>query len=942
MIKSKITSSLFLLWLLALLPAAAQDATTPLPQDPAVTIGTLANGLTYYIRQNKEPENRVTLRLAVRAGSLQESDDQQGLAHFLEHMAFNGTTHFKKQELVDYLEKIGTRFGADLNASTWFENTVYKLQVPTDDETILNQAFLIMEDWAQGILLEPEEIEKERGVVIEEWRGDRGAMARIRDKQLPKLFHDSQYAKRLPIGLVEVLKNAPVEAFQRFYKDWYRPNLMAVVVVGDMDPAQAVRLIEKHFAQLKNPEGAPERVDFPVPSHDQTLFSINTDPELTSSTIDIYHKRPATPVLTVGDYRQNMVHSLAQSILNSRLNEASREANPPFISGYSFRTNIVSSLEAHVQGAMVRGDNFQEALFALFKEIRRAQKFGYTSTELERQKKDMLRSLEQAYKERDKTQSVYLARSYVDHFTGGDPIPGIENMRDLARKFLPSITLEEVNATSAKMADTNRAVFLSAPAKEGMVIPSEKDILTMIAKTDDIVITPYEDKVSDAPLLEEKPTPGKLVSEKKLDELNIWEWTLANGARIILKPTDFKNDEILFSAFTDGGTSLVDDGSYIPAATASMLVQQSGLGPFGAIELEKKLAGKNLSLSPSIGELGESFSGSASPEDLETMLQLLNLYFSSPRIDDDIFASITTRYASFLENRQASPEVVFGDKVSELLMGGHPRSLPFDKKALAKMDAARSLAIFKERFNNGGHFTYLLVGNFKPEEIKNLVETYLGGLPTQGEPDKWRDVGLKYTTGIHQLDVKKGLEPKASVRIIFTGDVAWSPQQRYHFLSLNQALNIRLREILREDMGGVYGVSVNGSLNRWPQQRFVGSINFGCDPSMVDSLVKAALAELDRLSREGLEETYLEKVKETQLRSFEENSRLNGFWLRNLSFYYRNGMDPNDILHYTEKVATLKAEDLRTAVGTFYSGKNRIVAVLKPDDSSAAEAPAKE
>lgn len=910
--------------------AMSEDA-KPIPVDPAVTIGKLDNGLTYYIRHNKEPENRVTLRLAVRAGSLQESEDQQGLAHFLEHMAFNGTKNFEKQELVDYLEKIGTRFGADLNASTWFESTVYKLQVPTDDEEILAKAFLIMEDWAHGVVLDPEEIEKERGVVIEEWRGDRGAMARIRDKQLPKLFYQSQYAKRLPIGKVEILQNAPAEAFQRFYNDWYRPDLMAIVVVGDMDKDQAKAMIEKHFAHIKGPENPPPYEAFPVPRHEETLFSINTDPELTSSSLDIYYKFEPTPTKTVADYRDNLLKSLNQAMINNRLDELARGANPPFISGYSFRTNMVSTLEAHVQGAMVKGDQFEEAMVALLSEVRRAKEFGFTATELERQKKEMLRSLEQAYKERDKTQSVYMARAYVDHYTSGTPIPGIENMLELAKTYLPGITLEEVNSVSAKLSDTNRAVFLSAPEKDDLKIPTEEEILAMIAKADKVEVKPYEDNVSEDPLLPNPPKPGKVVKETRIEELDITHWVFSNGAQVILKPTDFKNDEILFSGFSDGGTSLAETEDFIPAVTASMLINSSGVGAFNAIELEKKLAGKTLSISASVGELGETVGGTASPQDFEVMLQLLYLHFTEPQVEDSIFTSIITRYAPLLENRDASPATVFGDKVNELLLGGHPRSQPFDKQALAKMDAAKSLKFFKERFADGGDFTYFLVGNFEPEKIKPLLETYLGGLPSLKRNDKWRDVGMKYTKGQHDLIVEKGLEPKATVRIMYTGEEEWTPTSRYHFLSLNQALNIRLREILREDMGGVYGVGANGSFSRWPRNRFLTSINFGCDPNMVDELIKAATDELKRLGKEGFEDSYVEKVRETQLRSYEVNSRLNRFWLRNLSFYYRNDMNPLDILSYKDRVQKLTAEDLTKAVQLFYSGENRIKAVLKPE-----------
>lgn len=925
----------YLILALAAVAAWAQTPTTPLPLDPAVVHGKLDNGLTYYILPNHEPERRVVLRLVVRAGSLLEDDDQQGLAHFVEHMAFNGTTHFKKQALIDYLEKIGTRFGADLNATTSFESTVYKLQVPTDDEAILRQAFLILQDWANGVTFDPAEVDKERGVLIEEWRGNRDADARIRDKQLPVLFHDSRYAQRLPIGLVDTLQHATAETITRYYRDWYRPNLMAVVVVGDLTTERALALIKEHFAGLTNPKTERPHQNFPMPDHAETLFAIDADPELTSTSLEIYRKIEPMTMKTEADFRERLVRQLRFRMLNDRLDERARDADPPYVTAFSFEDDLVITKRAEVQGALIRDDHFAPAITALVGEAARARKFGYTASELERQKKDLMRGLEQAYKERDKTRSEKLVADLVGHFLDGKPAPGIAQLLELTRRYLPGISLEEINRQEAgRTGEANRVIMISGPHKEGKHLPDRGEILAMLAAADQQTLTAYEEKVSDAPLVATAPTPGKVVSEQRIEALDVTEWKLANGARVFLKPTQFKNDEIQFLAFSDGGTSLAGDAHYTPALTATMLINQSGLGAFDAIELEKKLAGKSVGVNASIDELEEGISGSASPQDFETLLQLTYLFFTEPKVEDKVYASIMTRFRSLLANREASPQVVFGDQLNALLYQNHVRSKPFDLAALDRMDQQASLAFFRERFRYGGDFTFVFVGNFEPQKIKPLIETYLGSLAAPPVPEKWRDVGLKYVEGEHTLKVARGLEPKATVRLIYTGSWDWTPHNRFLLSSLNQILDIRLREILREDMGGVYGVGVRGGLARWPTARFITSINFDCDPNRVDDLVKACKIELERAQKEGFEASYLEKIKEALLREYEVNLQRNPFWLRNLAYYLQNGLDPIDILAYPKRVGELKLEEMQQAVQVFYGGKNHVLAVLEPESKS--------
>lgn len=917
----------------------AQDLDAPLPKDPAVTMGTLENGLTYYIRPNPKPEKRVELRLALKAGSLQEDDDQLGLAHFIEHMAFNGTRNFEKQALIDYLESIGTRFGADLNATTWFENTTYKLMVPTDDSEILNKAFLIMQDWAEGIALDAEEIEKERGVVIEEWRQRRGAGARVGERQLPIIFHKSRYADRLPIGEVEILKTAPKEAFQRFYKEWYRPDLMAIVVVGDVEPAWAEAKIKEHFAGLKNPKKARERVKYPLGEHEETLFSIETDPELTNTNLTIYYKHPASVESTIGDLRQTLIYNLSMSMLNDRLYERTREEDPPYLSAYASYGSFIETANIFAKGVNMREESFERGLTALMVEMRRAAKFGFTQSELDRAIKNQLRRLEKAYDERDKTYSSRFVGSYVNHFYKGSPMPSIEQVLELNRKLLPTIRLDEINkASDAWERDSNRVFLVTGPEKEGYKLPTETEIMAMLDRAKQKTITAYEDKVSEAPLLAKKPKAGKVVEEQFIEALGVYDWKLSNGIRVILKPTDFKNDQILFTSSSPGGNSLVADADFIAAITAEPLISQSGLGSFDAIELEKKLAGKSISINASIGTLEEGFSGSASPKDVETMFQLLTLYVTSPRIDQTAFISTKTRWQAFVQNRAKNPNAVFSDALNKLLYKDHPRTQPFTMEILEQMDAENSLAIFKDRFADLGDSLFVFVGNFEPASFKPYIEQYIASLPNIGRKESWKDVGLDTVSGTHELKVHKGLEPKASVRLIFTGAAAWSGEQRHALTSLNKALDIRLREIMREDMGGVYGVNVSGSLSRYPKERFSTSISFTCDPANVEALTKAAMDEIERAQKEGFEDSYLDKVRESQLRSYELAVKQNGFWLSNLSYYYEYGMDPLKILAYPDKVKALNNQILIDAAKQYYKGENLINAQLLPSEALAKDA----
>jgi zinc protease len=914
----------------------AQETFKPdqiLTPDPKILIGKLDNGLTYYIRENKMPEKRAELRIAVKAGSILEDDDQQGLAHFVEHMAFNGTKDFPKQDIINFLEKSGVRFGADLNAYTSFDETVYMLQVPTDSPEVMKTGFQILEEWAHDLSFDDKEIDKERGVVIEEWRLRRGADNRVAMKHIPIELYKSHYADRIPIGKKEILESCPHDALRKFYRDWYRPDLMAVFAVGDFDKKEIETLIKEHFSDLKNPQKERERNKYPVPDHKETLVSIVTDPELTRTSVEILFKRDIHDIHTAAEYRDLIIGGLYDAMLNDRLSELLQRSNPPFIYAYSSDGRFVGEKQAYELGASVKENSILGGLEAVLTEAFRVKQHGFTATELERQKNENLRRMEKYYKERDKTESRQFIDEYLRNFLERETIPGIEVELKLFKQFLPEITLAEVNKLAKeRMTHGNRVITISVPQKESVKVPTEEEVLALINKITTEKFDPYIDKVSSKPLVSQLPSPGKVVDEKKIASLGVTEWILSNGARVVLKPTDFKNDEILFSAFSNGGTSLVADSDYISAAFATAIIGQSGIGEFDAISLQKELSGKIVNLSPSISQLAEGFGGSASPQDLETLFQLAYLYSTSPRKDTTAFASLITRYKAMLQNRSVSPEAAYNDTLQVTLANYHFRSRPVSIPMMDEIHLDKALSVYKDRFADFSDFTFLFVGNFKIDTIKPLVEQYLAILPSLKRNETWKDIGLEHPKGVINKQVKKGIEPKSTVNITFTGPFEWSQQNRYTFNSMLDAIDIKLREVLREDKGGTYGVRVSGSPSLFPRQEYSITISWGCNPDRVDELVKEALMQLDSLKIKQLDSLYIEKVSEIQRRAYEVNLKRNGFWLGNLQAYYTNNEDPEMILNYPKLVDHLTATAIQEAVKKYFNMKNYVKIVLYPEN----------
>jgi len=918
------------------LPVEAQDPSVAspgerLPLDPAVTVGTLGNGLTYIVRANGQPENRAELRLVVNAGSILEDEDQQGLAHMVEHMAFNGTAHFEKQELVSYLESIGMAFGPEINAYTSFDETVYMLQIPIDDPGIMSTAFQILEDWAHQVSFEPEEIDKERGVVVEEWRLGRGAAARMQDEQFPILFKGSRYADRLPIGKRETLESFPHESLTRFYADWYRPDLMAVIAVGDFDAEAVEAAILEHFGGIPSPENPRPRPFYDIPGHDETLFAIATDTEATTSQVSVLYKQPAREEGTLEAYRQGLVEGLYISVLNERLFELSQRPEPPFAFAGSGQGRLVRSGEVFQLVAMVQEGGILRGMEGLLTEAERIVRFGVTAPELERQKADLLRGMEQAFAERDNQESRAFASEYVRHYLEGEPIPGIEFEYQAVQDLLPTITLQEVNRVAEKwMGEGNRVVMVNAPEKEGVEIPATSALSAVFNEVTARDVAPYEDSAIDEPLLPVPPTPSPVVEESAIPEIDVTVWELANGVRVLLKPTDYKDDQVLFQAYSPGGYSLSDEEDHMSASNAAQVVAMGGVGEFSQVELGKKLAGTAASVSPSIGELSEGMAGGASPRDLETLFELVYLYFTHPRRDPVAFQALQQRMEAFLANRDANPLTAFQDTLVVTMSQGHPRAQPVTLERVRQIDLDEALAFYRDRFADASDFTFVFVGAFQPDEIRPLVETYLGGLPSLHREESWRDLNMDPPTGVIRKEVRRGLEPQSQTQIIFTGPFEYTPENRLGMRAMTGALEIRLRELIREELGGTYGVSVSGNYEKFPEPRYSVQISFGADPDRVEELAGALFQEMDAFMSRGPTPEEVQAVKEQERRSRETNLRENGWWVAQLRYAEEYGSDPRFLVD-TSLLDGVSADSIQRDARRYLRPDNYVQVTLFPE-----------
>ncbi len=927
--------AILLFLLMASLSVNGQNLTEKLPTDPSVKIGKLSNGLTYYIRQNKKPENKAELRLVINTGSVLEDNDQQGLAHFIEHMAFNGSTHFKKNELVDALQNMGIEFGADLNAYTSFDETVYILPVPLSDTGNLRKGLTVLQDWAGGLAFDNDQIDGERSVVLEESRLGKGAEDRMFRKIYPIQYAGSKYAERLPIGKDEIIKNAKYDVVKRFYKEWYRPNLMAVIVVGDIDPVKIESLIKEYFGGLKNPASPRPRPEIKVPARTTSDAIVVTDKEATNYFVQLdYPAMPGKTAITTGDYRQDLVKNLFTNLINQRLNELVQSANPPFIYGYAGFSGFGRGYENFTGFAVAGNSGPDTALVALIQEIERVKKFGFSEAELERAKKQSLAGFEQQYNNRDKTPSESFAAEYIRNFLTRETIPGIAKEFEYYKQMLPGIKLEEVNAIAKPLQqDKNIFVSLQGPAESKYMLPDNKTLLANAVLAMKAPVTPREEKAIAAELIKNKPQPGAIVSEQKNGLLDVTELTFANGVKVILKHTDFKADEVIMTSFHKGGTSLYNAADKYSASNASTIVQQMGIGSFSPSDLTKFMAGKTASASPRIGGLSAAINGRSSLKDFETMLQLTYLYINAPRKDEPLFTAWKEKQKSASQFAMADPQTAFIDTLYKTLYQENPLAPSVIAKPadFDKIDLERALAIYKEQFGDATDFTFIFTGSFDVEKVKPLLATYLGSLASAGKPAAFADNGVRPVKGKVNLNVYKGSEPKSLILGFYNGEIPYSEDLELKAAALSDILNIKIIEDLREKLGAIYGGGIFASVSKYPYNNYSVVLQLPCGPENVDTLLKSAAIEIEKIKTNGPAQEDLDKTKKTWIEQYKVQVKENGYWSGKLQTIYFSGNTPQRIFDYEKLVNALTIEDIKATANLLLNNNNILQAVLYPE-----------
>lgn len=886
----------------------------PIPVDGEVRIGKLDNGLTYYIRHNDFNKDRADFYIAQKVGSILEEDDQRGLAHFLEHMCFNGTENFKGNDMISYLETIGVKFGVNLNAYTSVDETVYNISdVPVVRESIIDSCLLILHDWADGLTLDPEEIDKERGVIHEEWRTRTGAMMRMYEKSFPEIYPGSKYAYRLPIGTMEVVDNFPYQVLRDYYEKWYRPDQQGIVVVGDIDVDQVEAKIKEIFSPIEMPADAAERTYFPVPDNREMIVTVQKDKEQQNYQIEYYHKHDAFPneAKTTMDYLlYNYMVGMAEAMINARFTEMMMKPDVPFMYAGSSDTEYIlaKTKEAFTTFAITDADGLDASLASIVREVERVRRHGFTAGEYDRARSEYLSMMEKAYNNRDKQKNEYYVNQYVRHFIDNEPIPSMEDEYNIMKQTVGMIPVEAVNQLiPVLIADTNVVVAVYCPDKEGMRIPTKDEIANVVNQTAAEDIEPYVDTTPTEPLMTdaEMPKGGSIKSETD-GEFGTRVLTLSNGIKVVLKDTDLKADDITMVAYSWGGKSLVADKDLLDAEQMTGLVQLGGLGKFSMVDLQKVLSGKQASVSPNLGRLTESFSGHSTVKDFETMLQLLYLSFGDPRKDTEAVQAQLQILKSSLANQEVNPQVAFMDSLNTMLYGGNPRFVPMLKAAMVdKINYDNTLKLYKQRFENPGDFTFIFVGNLDAPNVRELIAKYIGGLDTKKKTERYNAKNvLDFNEGRIEKAFTRQMEtPKTTVIELYLGEIKYSQKASMAVDIVCELLNMRYTESIRENLGGSYGVSVYGVVDDLPKGEFMTQIYFDTDPERCDTVISVVRKEIDDFIANGPNAEDLAKVKEYKVKSHNENLKENGYWLNVIYTNLLTGRDDHkDYLKTLESI----------------------------------------
>ena len=889
--KITILFSLFIATMMVM-PVKAQDDVLQqqLPIDKEVRYGVLPNGLTYYVRHNEEPKNRAEFHIAQKVGSILEEENQRGLAHFLEHMAFNGLEHYPGKSMLEYFQSIGLTFGGDINAYTGFDETVYRLSnVPTDRVEVLDSALLVLHDWACAITLDPAEIDAERGVIHEEWRTGADATQRLYESVLPIIFHDSKYANRLPIGTMDVVMNFKPQEIRDYYHRWYRPDQQGIIVIGDFDAEKMEQKIIDMFSTIKMPENPAKREYFPVPDHKGIDYAIHTDPESSNALAYIFFQHPTTPTderSTIGYVRKELISDLACSMLNNRFSEIAQTPEAPFMYAGSFDDNffIAKTKDAYTLIGVAKDGMLNETFESVLTEAQRINLHGFTATELVRAVAELSTSLENLYNERNKHKNLAYAEEYIDHFTDGGYIPGIEIECQLKMALLPTITVEEVSEYAKNaISDDNVSIILNAPKKEGVVYPSKEDIEQLFAGIFSQDVEAYVDNVNNEPLIAEEPTAGKIISETKDEATGITTMTLSNGAKVQLKPTDFKNDEILMSAESIGGYWAYKNQYSPELHMVDLAVESSALGSYTRSNLEKYMAGKKASLSFSLTNDREKFSGTSVKKDLETLLQLNYLYFTDVRPDEKAFEASRSTYISHISMAKNNPDVAFRDSVKSTISHHNRLEMNPTVEALKALDYGKSLDIYRQRVSNAGDFVFSFVGSFDVDSIRPLIEKYIASLPDNGAREKTKFIPKGINGKIENKFELPMENPKMSIRCQVEGNMKFSLKNKVMTELLSEVMDIVYTRTIREEEGGTYGVGTYAYLS-FIKKQYAFLLQFDTNMEAGERLINRALKELKNVVENGADAADFQKVKEAAIKDYETQLCENHYWMSVLSY----------------------------------------------------------
>lgn len=913
---------------------AQQMQFPPLPVDKNVRIGQLDNGLTYYIRHNKLPENRAEFYIAQKVGSILEEPQQRGLAHFLEHMAFNGTKNFPGDDkglgVIPWCETVGIKFGTNLNAYTSIDETVYNISnAPIDRTGVLDSCLLILHDWSNYILLKDDEIDKERGVIREEWRSRNSGMLRVYTDLLPTIYQGDKYADCMPIGSIDVINNFPYKDIRDYYHKWYRPDLQGIVIVGDIDVDTVEAKLKAVFADVQKPVNPAERTYYPVTDNKEPIVAIGTDKEVDDPSIEIYFKQDPTPDSeknNVGYLASQYMTSMISSMLNARLSELVQSANPPFTRASSYYSDffVAKTKEAFALSASSKADGIETALKTLLQETERARRFGFTESEYARARANYLQSLESAYNEREKTKHGSYVREYVQNFLNGEPIPGIEAEYAMMNQLAPNIPLQAMNMIMQQLVpDSNQVVIIAGPAKESLKYPTKEEVINLLKGMKDLDLQAYVDKVSDEPLMKEAPKGGKIISEKEGDIYGSTKLVLSNGVTVYVKKTDFKADEIRMKGTSLGGKSIFPDKDALNFAVMDNVIAVGGLGNFSQVDLTKVLAGKKVSVNAGLGATTENVFGTCSPKDFETMMQLTYLTFTAPRKDAEAFESFKNRMKAQLESAQANPLSSINDSLQKAMYNNHPRVVMMKPEMVDQIDYDRILEMYNDRFKDASDFTFYFVGNIDLETAKPLIAEYLGALPAINRKETFKDTKMSIRKGVYKNEYAKEQQtPTATIVFLYSGKAPYTLKNDILLSFATQVLDMVYTEEVREKEGGTYGVNCFGDLQKYPKEQLLLQIVFQTDPAKKDKLAGIVVDELKKLAAEGPSDVHLQKVKEYMLKKYADNQKENGYWMNNLNDYFYYGMDMTE--GYTDIVNSITAKDIQKFVSDLLKQGNEI------------------